>query len=160
MYYSTTFLERFMVLLDWSCTHSWWISIHFKACVRYFLSNFYFSLNDSPSKTMKNVFIFNQKSPFRSQDILIFVLPSSPLFLPVSHCFRSWSKINFKVYDIINCLNKNLITHFLWYFGKEKRYAIETLSIDRVFSKKYFLEKSCRKGAPKASLRSPFKFGK
>ena len=27
-----------------------------KACVRYFLSNFYFSPNDSPSKTMKNVF--------------------------------------------------------------------------------------------------------
>ena len=29
-----------------------------KACVRYFLSNFYFSPNDSPSKTMKNVFYF------------------------------------------------------------------------------------------------------
>ena len=30
----------------------------FKACVRYFLSNFYFTPNDSPSKTMKNVFYF------------------------------------------------------------------------------------------------------
>ena len=29
-----------------------------KACIRYFLSNFYFSPNDSPSKTMKNVFYF------------------------------------------------------------------------------------------------------
>ena len=29
-----------------------------KACVRYFLSNFYFSPNDSPSKTMKNAFYF------------------------------------------------------------------------------------------------------
>ena len=29
-----------------------------KACVHYFLSNLYFSLNDSPSKTMKNVFYF------------------------------------------------------------------------------------------------------
>ena len=28
----------------------------FKACVRYFLSNLYFSLNDSPKKTMKIVF--------------------------------------------------------------------------------------------------------
>ena len=28
-----------------------------KACVHCFLSNLYFSLNDSPSKTMKNVFI-------------------------------------------------------------------------------------------------------
>ena len=30
----------------------------FKACVRYFLSNFYFSPNNSPSKTMKNIFYF------------------------------------------------------------------------------------------------------
>ena len=29
-----------------------------KACVSYFLSNFYFSPNNSPSKTMKNVFYF------------------------------------------------------------------------------------------------------
>ena len=30
----------------------------FKACVRYFLTNFYFSPNNSPSKTMKDVFYF------------------------------------------------------------------------------------------------------
>ena len=30
----------------------------FKACVHYFLSTFYFSPNDSPSKIMKNVFYF------------------------------------------------------------------------------------------------------
>ena len=29
-----------------------------KACVRYFLSNFYFSPNNSPSKTVKNIFHF------------------------------------------------------------------------------------------------------
>ena len=29
-----------------------------KACLHSFLSNFYFSPNDSPSKTMKNVFYF------------------------------------------------------------------------------------------------------
>ena len=29
-----------------------------KACVRYFLSNFYFSPNGNPSKTIKNVFYF------------------------------------------------------------------------------------------------------
>ena len=29
-----------------------------KACVHYFLPNFYFSPNDSPLKTMKNVFYF------------------------------------------------------------------------------------------------------
>ena len=32
--------------------------LQIKACVRYFLSIFYFSLNDSPSKIMKNVFYF------------------------------------------------------------------------------------------------------
>ena len=31
---------------------------YFKACVSYFLSNFYFSPNDSPSKIMKNLFYF------------------------------------------------------------------------------------------------------
>ena len=36
----------------------------FKACVCYFLSNFYFSPNDIPSKTMKNVFYFIKKALF------------------------------------------------------------------------------------------------
>ena len=49
-----------------------------KACVRYFLSNFYFSQNDSPLKTMKNVFLFHLKSSFRSRDIQIFVIFSLP----------------------------------------------------------------------------------
>ena len=49
--------------------------------------------------------------------------------LPAGHCFRGWSKINPNVYNVINCLNKNLVTHFVWYLKKEKRYDIETLSI-------------------------------
>ena len=40
--------------------------------------------------------------------------------------------MNFRVHDVINCLNKNLITYFVRYLEKEKRYDIETLSIDRV----------------------------
>ena len=59
----------------------------FKAYVRYFLSNFYFSSNDSPLKTEK-CFLFHLKSFFRSQDIQIFVFPSSPLFPPVNHCLE------------------------------------------------------------------------
>ena len=65
-------------------------------------------------------FLFHLKSSFRSQGIQIFVFSSFFLFLPVSHCFRAWSKINFKVYDVINCQNKNLITHLVWYLGKKK----------------------------------------
>ena len=78
-----------------------------KACVCYSLTNFYFSQNDSPSKTTKR-FLFHLKSSFCSRDIQIFVFLSSPLFLPVTHCFRAWSKINLQVYHVINRLNMNL----------------------------------------------------
>ena len=59
---------------------------------------------------MKNIFYI--KSSFRSRDIQIFVFLSTPLFLPVSHCFRG------------------------------------------------YMEKSCKKCAPKASPRPPVNFGK
>ena len=78
-----------------------------------------------------------------SQDIHFFLFLAFPLFLPVGHCFRVWLKINLKVLDIINCLNKSSITHFIWYLEREKRYDIETLSIDGV-SDNVFIEKSCR----------------
>ena len=98
---------------------------------------------------LRKMFLFHLKSSFRPQDIQIFVFPSSPLFLSVSHCFRGWPKINLRVYDIINCLNKRLITHFVWYLGKEKRYDIETLSVDRVLNKEHFyveiMQKMCTK---------------
>ena len=49
----------------------------FKACVRYFLTNFYLSPNDSPSKTMKDVFYFIWKALFvlGTFDFLCFHLP-------------------------------------------------------------------------------------
>ena len=109
----------------------------------------FFSLNDSPSKNVKNLFLFHLKSSFRSRNIQIFVFLSSPLFLPVSHCFRDWSNINLKVYDIINCLKKILIINFVLYLQKEKRYDIETLSIDIVLNKEHFcgtiIQKLCTK---------------
>ena len=75
--------------------------------------------------------LFHLKSSFCSWDIQIFVFQSSPPFFPVGHCFRGWSKINLKVY-VIHFLNKNLITHFVWYLEKGKRNDSETLSIDRI----------------------------
>ena len=84
-----------------------------KACVHYFFINFLFL-------PYGNCYLFHLKSLFHSQDIQISVFPSSSLFLPVSHCFRGWSKLNVKVYGIINCRNKNLITHFVWYLEKGK----------------------------------------
>ena len=68
--------------------------------------------------------------------------------------------MNLKVHDIINCLNKNSITHFAWYPEKEKRYDTETLSIDGVSDIEIFIEKSCRKCAAEASPRPLYNFGK
>ena len=85
------------------------IQVLLKACVCYFLSNFYFS----PMLALvssKKLLSFSRYSNF-----CISVFPS--FFLPVSHCFRGWSDINFKAYDVINCLNKNLITHFFDFLG-------------------------------------------
>ena len=65
-----------------------------------------------PFKNYEKCFLFHLKSSFRSRDIQIFLFSSSPLFLPVDHCFREWSKINLKVYDVTNCLNKNLKDNF------------------------------------------------
>ena len=59
--------------------------------------------------------------------------------------FRGCSKVNLKIYDVISCLNKNLITHFVWYLQKQKRYDIETLSIDRVLNKEHFYGKVMQK---------------
>ena len=54
-----------------------------------------------------------------------------------------------KVCDIINCLNKNLKKHFVCYLEKEKRYDVETLSIDRALNKKKIygkiMQKMCTK---------------
>ena len=69
---------------------------------------------DSPSKTTKNVFISSKKlflfSRYSNFCIFIFLC-----FSLVSHCFRGWSKKNLKAYDVISCLNKNLIIHFVSY---------------------------------------------
>ena len=102
-------------------------------------------LNYIALQKLWKMFLFHLKSSFRSRDIQIFAFSPSPLFLPVSHCLRAWSKINFKVHDAINCLNKNLKTHFVWYLEKERRYGIETLTIDTVLNKEHFCGKIMQK---------------
>ena len=67
------FTARFLICV-WS-----FCNVVLEACVRYFLTVF-FSPHYSPSKTMKNIFLFHLKSSFRSRNIQIFVFPSSPLF--------------------------------------------------------------------------------
>ena len=77
-----------------------------------FLKKFIFDQMIALQKLWKRFFISSKKF-FLSQDIQMFVFPSSPLFLPVSHCFRAWSKINLKLYDVINCLNDDVIINFM-----------------------------------------------
>ena len=101
--------------------------ISLKACVPYFL---FFHRMKALQKLWKMLFISSKKTLFPK--IFKFLYFRPPLFLPVSHCFKRWSKINLKVYSVISCLNKNLIKHFVWNLEKEKRYDIETLSMDRV----------------------------
>ena len=67
------------------------------------------------------IILFHLKRSFRSRDIQFFVFSSFLLFLPVGHGFRGWSKINLKVYDAINCLNKNSVTYFVRYLEKERK---------------------------------------
>ena len=47
-----------------------------------------------------------------------------------------------EIYNVINCLNKNLITHFVCYVEKEIRCYVETLPIDRELNKELFLWKN------------------
>ena len=74
---------------------------------------------------------------FKIFKFLYFQLLLTQLF-PVNHWLRGWFKIKLNVDDVRFCLNKDLITHFVWYLEKEKRYDIETLPIDRVLCKEDF----------------------
>ena len=119
------------------------IDFELKACVCYFHQMFIFSPNDSPSKNEK-CFLFHLESYlFSRYSKKIFL--SFLLFLPVGHCFGGWLKRNLNIHHVINCLNKNSITHFVWYLEKEKRYDIETLSIDGVSDKEHFYRKIMQK---------------
>ena len=129
--------------------------LNLKARVCYFYQIFILHQMIALQKVWK-MFLFHLKSSFSSQDIQIFVFRSSPLILPVSHCFRDWSKVNLKVYDIINSRNKKLITHFVWYLWKEKRYDIETLFIDRVLNEEHFYGEIMHKMCTKSYYKTPF----
>ena len=120
------------------------ITIYLKLVSAIFNENFISHWKIALQKLWKMFFFSSSKKLFsfsRYSDLCISVFPSFP---PVSHCFKGWSNINLKVYNI-NCPNKNLTTHFVWYLKKEKRYGIETLCIDRVSNKEHFYGKVMQK---------------
>ena len=61
-------LRMVLLCLKESCFPDCWkvslVVLVFKACVRYFLTNFYFSPNDNPVKIMKDVFYFIERALF------------------------------------------------------------------------------------------------
>ena len=122
---------------------NWYEPIHTQSLCPLFFIKFLFFTKWYPFKNYEKCFLFHLESSFRSRDIQILVYSS--VFFPVNHYFRSWFKENIKVYDVINCLNKNLITHSVWYLGKEIKYDIEILTIDRVLNKKHFCRKIMQK---------------
>ena len=125
-----------------------------------FLSNSYFYSEMITLRKLWKMLFFHQKISFRCRDIQFFVFSSFPLFLPVGRCFRGCSKVNFKVYDPINCLRKNSITHFVWYLKREKNMTLKLCPQMKYQIKNIFMEKSCRKCIAKASPRPLYNFGK
>ena len=137
LYYITAFLNILARLLFWVCLlceisrslcniYTEFKNIFLRPKFKVYGRYLFFHQMTALQKPQK-CFLFHFKSNFCSRGIQI-CFSIFPLFLPVSHCFRGWLKITLKNYDVINCLNKNLLTHFM--------------------------EKSCTKCAPKASPRS------
>ena len=52
--------------------------------------------------------------------------------------------------------NKNLIAHFAWYLEKEKKYDIETLSIDRLLNWEHFYRKNPAENVHPKVVADPF----
>ena len=126
--------------------------VYLKPCVRYFFIKSLFFIEWQPFKCYEKCFYFAEKGLLDLEILnfffilfFLFFIFYCPLFFPVSHCFKVWSKKNIKVYDVINCLKMNLITHFVWYLEKETRCDIETLSIGREWNKEHFYWKMMQK---------------
>ena len=100
------------------------------------------------------IFFISSKKLFSISVHSDFLFPSFSIFPPVGHCFRWWSKINLKVYNVLNCPNKNLIIYFVWYLEKED--DIQTLSIDRVLNNEHFYAKIMQKNVQQKLVPDPF----
>ena len=121
---------------------SWILKLEFAIFYQIFIFNQMIALQ----KIWKMFFISSKKlfSFSRYSNFCIFDFPA---FFPVSHCFRGWSKKN---------LNKNLVTHFVWYLEKEIRCDVENLSIDRELNKEHLygkiVQKMCTNSYPQTPL--------
>ena len=119
-----------------------------KACVHYFDQIFIFHQMIALQKLWKMLFNLSRKL-FSFSRYSVFCISVLPSFFACGHCF-GWSKKNLKVHDVISCLNKLLITDFVWYPEKQKGYDIETLSIDGVSDEEHFCRKIMQKMCSKS----------
>ena len=107
---------QFFIFYQMIVLQKLWKSFHLNAFMKK-LSSFISS---------KKLFLFLRYSNF-----CIFVFPS---FFSLSVIALEVELRKILVYDVINCLNGNLITHFVWYFEKEISCDTETLFIDGVLN--------------------------
>ena len=128
-------------------TVHFWHSGNLKLMSAIFCQNFIIHQIIALQKLWKMFFISSKKlfSFLRYLSFCIFIFPS---FCPCRPLL-CWSKKNLKTCNVINCLNKNLITHLVWYIGKEIRCHIEILFIDRQLNKQKLygkiMQKMCTK---------------
>ena len=121
-----------------------------------FFIKFLFFTKWSPFKNNEKCFLFHLKNSFSSRDIQVFVFSSSPLFSLSVIALEGDTRKILKVYDVLICLNKNLITCFFWYLEKEIRCDIETLAIDRVLNAKHYYGKNHAENVYQKLVPDPF----
>ena len=98
-------------------------------------------------KLWKIIFVSSKKALFVLEIFkFLYICPS--LFFALSAIALEIDSRKMLVYDVVNCLNKNLNTHYVWYLEKEIRCDIGTLSIDRAFLWKNHAENVHQKLAP------------
>ena len=99
-------------------------------------------------KLWKIIFVSSKKALF-VLEIFKFLYIHPSLFFALSAIALEIDSRKMLVYDVVNCLNKNLNTHYVWYLEKEIRCDIGTLSIDRVLNTEHFygkiMQKMCTK---------------
>ena len=92
----------------------------------------------------------NYEKCFSSKKLFLFLRYSNfcisvfPNFLPVRHCFKNWSKINLKVYDVISCLNKNLIVHFFVMLGRKRGMTLKLCQLLGYYVRNIFIKKHAK----------------
>ena len=116
---------------------TWYIISELRLVSAIFIKSLFFHQMIALQKLWKMLFISSKKL-FLFSRYSFFCISVLPSFSTYRSLLWKVIKINLKVHDVISCLNKNSISHFVWYPEKEKRYGIEILSIDRVSNKEHY----------------------